>query len=128
MKKVFVRLLIFCLVIGLLIYYTGLKHSAPVSAPGKRIAIEGRPDLTAIFNNGNYSQYIDQFGTVARTAFDASGKRIGTQVATYRRGATNEIVVEMTYLEPDAEHPFGQAFDGAGNPKPLTTGPRVNHT
>jgi hypothetical protein len=27
--------------------------------------------------------------------------------------------VEMTYLVPDAEHPFGQAFDGAGNPTPL---------
>jgi hypothetical protein len=32
------------------------------------------------------------------------------------------MVVEMTYLEPDAEHPLGQAFDGAGNPTLLHTG------
>jgi hypothetical protein len=29
------------------------------------------------------------------------------------------MTVEMTYLEPDAEHSQGQAFDGAGNPTPL---------
>jgi len=29
----------------------------------------------------------------------------------------------MTYLEPDAGHPLGQAFDGDGNPMPLHTGP-----
>jgi hypothetical protein len=29
------------------------------------------------------------------------------------------MTIEMTYLEPDAEHPRGQAFDGAGNPTPL---------
>jgi hypothetical protein len=86
-----------------------------------------RPNLMAIFNNGNYSQYIDQFGTVARTAFDASGKRIGTQVGTYRPGAPNGMVIEMTYLEPDAEHPLGQAFDGVGNPVPLHTGPGQGH-
>lgn len=127
MKKVFVRLLIFFLVIGLLIYYAGLKHSAPVSAPGKRIAIERRPDLTAIFTNGNYQQWIDRFGTVSRSAFDASGKRIGTQVG--HAGGPNGIVVEMTYLEPDADHPLGEAFDGAGNPMPLHTGPgRGNET
>ena len=61
--------------------------------------------------------------TVARAAFDASGKRLGTQVGTYRRGAPNGMVVEMTYLEPDADHPVGQAFDGAGNPMPMHTGP-----
>jgi hypothetical protein len=83
-----------------------------------------RPDLTAIFN-GNYQQYIDQFGTVARAAFDASGKRIGVQVGTYRAGASNGMVVQMTYLEPDADHPLGQAFDGAGNPMPVNTGPRA---
>ena len=55
----------------------------------------------------------------SRTAFDASGRRIGTQVGTYRPGAPNGIVIEMTYLEPDEKHPRGQAFDGAGNPVPL---------
>jgi YD repeat-containing protein len=118
MKKVFVRLLFF-LVIGILIYCVGLKHSAPV----EHVIEQKRPDLTGIFNNGKYTQYIDPFGTVARTAFDASGKRIGTQVGTYRRGAPNGMVVEMTYLEPDADHPLGQAFDGAGNPMQLHTGP-----
>jgi hypothetical protein len=34
--------------------------------------------------------------------------------------APNGIVVEMTYLELDAKHHLGQAFDGAGNPRPLT--------
>jgi hypothetical protein len=29
------------------------------------------------------------------------------------------MVVELTYLEPDAGHPHGQAFDGAGKPMPL---------
>jgi hypothetical protein len=29
----------------------------------------------------------------------------------------------MTYLEPDAGHPLGQAFDGDGNPMPLHTRP-----
>jgi hypothetical protein len=123
--KLLVRLLILFLVIGLMaFYYAGLNRSTPV----KPIIEEKRPNLAAIFSNRNYSQYIDQFGTVARTAFDASGKRVGTQVGTYCPGARNGMVVEMTYLEPDAEHPLGQAFDGAGNPKPLTTGPRVNHT
>jgi hypothetical protein len=112
--KLLVRLLVLFLVIELLVYYTALNGSAPVKP-----AIEHkRPELAAIFNS-NYSQYIDQFGTVARAAFDASGKRIGTQVGTYRRGAPNGIVVEMTYLQPDSEHPLGQAFDGAGNLMPL---------
>jgi hypothetical protein len=83
-----------------------------------------RPDLTAIFAKGNYRQYIDEFGTVARTGFDAGGKRVGTQVGTYRAGAPNGMVLEMTYLEPDADHPLGQAFDGAGNPLVLRTGPQ----
>ena len=87
------------------------------------VAEQKHPDLTAIFTKGNYSQYADQFGTVARAAFDGSGKRIGTQVGTYSPGAPNGMVVQMTYLEPDAEHPLGQAFDGAGSPMPLDTGP-----
>jgi hypothetical protein len=121
-KEVFVRFLIFFLVVfGLLIYYVGLKRSAPVSAPGKSVAIERRPDLTAMFTTGNYQQWIDRFGTVSRSAFDASGRRIGTQVGHV--GGPNGIVVEMTYLVPDADHPLGQAFDGAGNPMPLHTGP-----
>ena len=122
--KIFVGLLIFFLVIGLLIYYPSLSRRDPVKP-----AIElKRRDLQAIFANGNYQQWIDQFGTVSRTAFDASGRRIGTQVGTYQSGAPNGMLIEMTYLEPDSEHPRGQAFDGAGNPKPLTTGPRVKHT
>ena len=81
-------------------------------------AHHGRPDLATIFN-GNYQQDVDRFGTVSRTAFDASGRRIGTQVGTYDPDEPNKMRVGMTYLVPDAEHPFGQAFDGAGNPTPL---------
>jgi hypothetical protein len=85
---------------------------------GNPKADQGHPDLAAVFNR-NYQQYADHFGNVARTAFDASGRVIGTQVGTYRPGAPNGMIVEMTYLQPDAEHPRGQAFDGAGNPTPL---------
>ena len=81
------------------------------------------PDLAGIFNSGNYRQYIDRFGTVSRAAFNSAGKRIGTQVGTYRFGATNGMVVEMTYLVPDADHPLGQTFDAAGNPMLSHTGP-----
>jgi hypothetical protein len=52
----------------------------------------------------NIQQWIDRFGTVSRSAFDASGKRIGTQVGHV--GGPNGIVVEMTYLVSDAEHPL----------------------
>ena len=116
------RLLIFFAVVGLLIYYVGLKHG-PASAPIRPVAVERRPDLTAIFSNGNYQQWIDRFGTVSRSTFDASGRRIGTQVGHV--GGPNGIVVEMTYLMPDAGHPLGQAFDFAGNPMPLHTGPET---
>jgi hypothetical protein len=85
----------------------------------RAIADQLPPDLTAIFTKGNYSQHIDQFGTVARTAFDASGKRIGTQTGTYRTDAPNGMLAETTYLEPDPEHPLGQAFESAGNPMPF---------
>ena len=112
-------LLIFSLVIGFLVCYAGVNRS---QAP-KPVIERKQPDLTAIFTKGNYSQYIDQFGTVARVAFDGSGKRIGTQVGTYSPDAPNGMVVQMTYLERDAEHPLGQAFDGAGSPMPLHTGP-----
>jgi hypothetical protein len=116
--KVFVRLLIFVLVIAVMaLLYIGQR--APVrSAPHSP---QKRPDLSAMFTTGNYQQWIDQFGTVSRSAFDASGRRIGTQVGHV--GGPNGIVVEMTYLVPDAEHPLGQAFDGAGNPTRLHTGP-----
>jgi hypothetical protein len=111
-----VRLLIFFLVLGLMVYfYAGPKHSAPVKpAIGRGAASLGvppkqkRPDLAAIFTTGNYQQWIDRFGTVSRSAFDASGKRIGTQVGHV--GGPNGIVVEMTYLVPEAGHPLGQAF------------------
>ena len=114
------RIVILFVVIGVLVYtgLAGLNRSNPITAEQKQ------PDLTAIFN-GNYQQLIDQFGTVSRMAFDASGRRIGTQFGTYRPGAQNGMLVEMTYLEPDAEHPRGQAFDGAGNPMPVNTGPRA---
>jgi hypothetical protein len=112
-------LVIFSLVIGFLVCYAGVSRS---QAP-EPVIEQKRPDLTAIFAKGNYSQYIDQLGTtVARAAFDGAGKRIGTQVGIYRAGAPNGMVVEMTYLEPDADHPLGQAFDGAGSPMPLHTG------
>ena len=116
--KILVTLLIFFLVVGLLVYfYTGQNHSGPVKP-----AIEPkRPDLAAIFTKGNYQQWIERFGTVSRSVFDASGKRIGTQVG--HAGGPNGIVVEMTYLEANADYPLGQAFDGAGNPMPLHTGP-----
>ena len=81
-------------------------------------AICGRPGVSPAG-----LRLVDQFGRLARAAFDASGKRVGTQVGTYRRGAPNGMVVEMTYLEPDAGHPLGQAFGGDGNPMPLHTGP-----
>ena len=92
----------------------------PVGHLGPNSASAGptRPDLAAIFN-GNYQQIADQFGTVSRTAFDKSGRRIGVQIGRYNPGSPNGITVEMTYLEPDAAHPGGQAFDGAGNPIPL---------
>lgn len=117
--KSLLRLSIFVVVIGLLVYYAGLNHSAPV----KPVIEQKRGDLMAIFTKGNYTQYADRFGTVARAAFDASGKRIGVQVGKYSHDAPNGMVVEMTYLEPDAEHPLGQAFDGSGSPMPLHTGP-----
>src|SRR6516162_3772891 len=120
MMKRLAFLLALVLAIGLLIYYAGLKH-APVSVPVKPVAVERRPDLTAIFTIGNYQRWIDRFGTVSLTAFDPSGKRIGTQVGHV--GGPNGIVVEMTYLAADADHPLGQAFDGQGNPIPLDTGP-----
>jgi hypothetical protein len=99
-----------------------LNRSDPVNTV---IADHRRPDLMTIFSNGNYQQIIDQLGTVSRTVFDASGQRIGTQVGTYGPGAPNGMLVEMTYLEPDAGHPLGQAFDCTGNPLPVNTGPRA---
>ena len=119
--KLLVRLLIVFFVIGFLVHYAGLNRSQPVEP----VIEQKRPDLMAIFNNGNYRQYIDQFGTVARAAFDASGKRTGVQVGAYRPDVPNGMLLEMTYLEPDAEHPLGQVFDGAGNPMPVNTGPRA---
>jgi hypothetical protein len=98
------------LVIGATAPIQRIPHSDAV------IAEQERPDLAASFN-GNYQQYVDHLGNAARAAFDASGKRIGTQVGHV--GGPSGIVVEMTYLEPDAEHPRGQAFDGAGKPMPL---------
>jgi hypothetical protein len=111
------RILTFSLLIGVgALASTSLNQSDPAKA----VTVEQRrPDLTAIFTTGNYQQWIDRFGTVSRSAFDASGKRIGTQVGHVC--GPNGIVVEMTYLVPDAEHPLGQAFDGAGNPMPLHT-------
>jgi hypothetical protein len=119
--KILLRFLIFFIVTGLMVYFY-VNRSAPIHAPGTPVAIDRRPNLSAIFN-GNYQQWIDRFGTVSRSAFDASGKRIGTQVG--HAGGPNGIVVEMTYLEPGTDHPLGQAFDGGGNPMPLHSGPRA---
>jgi len=78
--------------------------------------VRNAPNLAAIFN-GNY-QHIgpDQFGTVSRAGFDGSGHRIGVQIGRHNRGSPNGMTVEMTYLEPDAEH---LTFYGAGDPTPL---------
>ena len=116
--KIFVRLLsVVVVIVVMAILYVGHRDT-PV-----RPAIEHkRPVLAAIFGgNCNCQQWIDQFGTVSRSAFDASGNRIGTQVG--RVGGPRGIVVEMTYLVPDADHPLGQAFDGQGKPMRLDTGP-----
>jgi hypothetical protein len=122
--KTVVRLLIFVLVIVVMaILYVGHRDT-PVRPP-----IEHKhPDLVAIFGTCNCQQWIDRFGTVSRSAFDASGRRIGTQVGHV--GGPRGIVVEMTYLEPDAEYPLGQAFDGQGKPMRLDTGPdqRIDRT
>jgi hypothetical protein len=93
--------------------------AAPVGAP--------RPNLAAIFSH-NYKQYVDHFGNAARTAFDESGRIIGTQVGTYRPGEPDGMIVDMTYLQPDAEHPRGQAFDGSGKPMPLHLPPQIMPT
>jgi len=103
--------------IGFMMNHDSVKPAAAVKP------VERRPNLTAIFTTGNYQQWIDRCGTVSRSAFDASGRRIGTQVGHV--GGPNGIVIEMTYLCPDAAHPLGQAFDGAGNPTPLHTGPET---
>jgi hypothetical protein len=123
--KILVRILTFVLVIAVLtFFYVGHRNASVSSGALIKPAIEEkRPDLVAVFTRGNYQQWIDRFGTVSRTAFDASGKRIGTQVGHV--GGPNGIVVDMTYLEPDADNPLGQAFDGAGNPRPLHTGPET---
>jgi hypothetical protein len=116
--KILLRLLIFVLVVGLLVYfYAGQNRSAIVKPP----IDQKRPNLAAIFATGNYEQWVDRFGTVSRSAFDASGKRIGTQVGHV--GGPNGIVVEMTYFVPNVDHPLGRAFDGDGNPMPLHAGP-----
>src|SRR5438128_2029043 len=97
------------LAIGILVYSNGVIADQ---------ADQRRPDLATIFNR-NYYQFVDRFGTVSRTAYDASGRVIGTQIGTYRHGEPNGMTIEMTYLKPDVEHPHGQAFDGAGKPVPL---------
>ena len=91
----------------------------PIGNSSRSASVEC-PNLAIIFS-GNYQQIADQFGTVSRSALGASGRWIGTQVG--HAGGPNGIVVETTYLEPDSDHPLGQAFDGAGNPLPLHTGP-----
>jgi hypothetical protein len=93
----------------------------PIGHSGRNLGSPNRvsPDLEAIFGRHcRCIQVVDRFGTVSRSAFDGSGHRIGTQVGTYDPGEPNKMAVEMIYLEPDATHPRGQAFDGAGNPTP----------
>ena len=55
-------------------------------------------------------------GLSAVLGFDGSGHRIGVQIGRHNRGSPNGMTVEMTYLEPDAEH---LTFYGAGDPTPL---------
>jgi hypothetical protein len=100
------------LILGTALAIGILVHSDTV------IADQESPDLATMFDR-NYHQAMDQFGTVSRTAYDASGRVIGVQIGTYRPGEPNRMTIEMTYLEPDAEHPRGQSFDGAGKPMPL---------
>jgi hypothetical protein len=128
MKKVFVSVLIFAVVVGVLCYFSQLNGSIRrvqtmlMGASDNIVTEQKRLNLAEIFGgNCNCQQWIDRSGNVSRSAFDASGSRIGTQVG--HAGGPNGIVVEMTYLEPDADHPLGQAFDGAGHPTPLHTGP-----
>ena len=95
--------------------------SSPVVLSHTAVIADQRPaDLNAIFN-GNYhiNQTVDFWNNVSRTAIDESGHVIGTQVGTYDRSKPNGMTVELTYLQPDATHPRGQAFDGDGNPSPL---------
>jgi hypothetical protein len=88
--------------------------------PNSASATQARPNLAAIFGDHcRCVQIADRFGTVRRSAFDKAGRRIGTQVGTYEPDAPNKMRIEETYLEPDAGHLHGQAFDGAGNPTPL---------
>ena len=95
----------------------GFETGAAVDSSGPN---KERADLGAIFGDHcRCLQVIDQFGTISRSAFDKSDRRIGIQVGTYNPGERNKMTVEMTYLEPDATHPRGRAFDGAGNPTPL---------
>jgi hypothetical protein len=126
--KVLVRLLIVVLVIGVLFYISqsngGIRRvrTMMVGSSGNIVTEQKRPNLAEIFyGNCNCQQWIDQFGTVSRSAFDASGNRIGTQMGHV--GGPRGIVVEMTYLLPDADHPLGQAFDGQGKPMRLDLGP-----
>jgi len=117
--KIIQRLLISFIVLGLVVYFYASQNR---SVPVKPAIEQKRPNLAAIFyGNCNCQQVVDHFGNVSRSAFDASGNRIGTQVGHV--GGPSGIVVEMTYLVPDADNPLGQAFDGDGNPMPLRTGP-----
>jgi hypothetical protein len=125
--KNFLRLLIFVVVIGILFYISqsngGIRRvrTMLLGSSGNAVTEQMRPNVVAIFGKCNCQQWIDRFGNVSRSAFDASGNRIGTQVGHV--GGPRGIMVEMTYLVPDAQHPFGQAFDGDGNPRPLNIGP-----
>jgi hypothetical protein len=122
MKKL-VPIVFVTLVVGIAFAMTH-EVASPVSSV---IVDQKRPDLAAIFNR-NYQQYADQFGNAARTAFDEFGRIIGTQIGTCRPGEPNGMIVEMTYLQPDAEHPRGQAFDGSGKPMPLHLPPEIRPT
>jgi hypothetical protein len=128
MKKVFVSVLIFAVVVGVLCYFSQLNGSIRrvqtmlMGASDNIVTEQKRLNLAEIFGGDcNCQQWIDRSGNVSRSAFDASGSRIGTQVGHV--GGANGIIVEMTYLLPDAGHPWGQAFDGQGNTMPLHTGP-----
>jgi len=73
--------------------------------------IEQKPRFEAIFMA---LQSIHRPACTVPCRFDSSGKRIGIRSALTEPAHPMRWVVEMTYLEPDADHPLGQAFDGAG--------------
>lgn len=109
MPSVFIKSLL-----GIAVVLTPCLLQVPIANGGNSVVVD-RPNFEAIFN-GKFRQVIDRFGTVCRIAYDTSGRVIGVEVGRYDPNLPNHMSVETIYLEPDATHPQGQAFDGAGHP------------